>query len=52
MKPLSTTAKIIPRMINSLGNQLFAYAAACRLALQNHAELILDHISSFTHDHQ
>lgn len=42
--------KIIPRIFGGLGNQLFAYAAGRRLALVNDAELILDHISGFTHD--
>lgn len=42
--------KIIPRIFGGLGNQLFAYAASRRLALVNDAELILDHISGFTHD--
>lgn len=42
--------KIIPRIFGGLGNQLFAYAAARRLALVNNAELVLDHISGFRFD--
>lgn len=44
--------KIISRIFGGLGNQLFIYAAARRLALTNKAELIIDHISGFTHDYQ
>ena len=42
--------KIIPRIFGGLGNQLFCYAAACRLALANNAELVLDDVSGFTYD--
>lgn len=42
--------KIIPRIIGGLGNQLFCYAAARRLALVNHAELVLDDVSGFVYD--
>ena len=45
-------AKIIPRIFGGLGNQLFIYAAARRLALVNHAELVLDDVSGFVRDHQ
>ena len=43
--------KIIPRIFGGLGNQLFCYAAARRLALVNHAELVLDDVSGFTYDY-
>lgn len=42
--------KIIPRIFGGLGNQLFIYAAARRLALVNGAELVLDDVSGFTYD--
>lgn len=42
---------IIPRIFGGLGNQLFCYAAARRLALVNNAELVLDSMSGFVHDH-
>ena len=44
--------KIIPRIVGGLGNQLFIYATARRLALINNAELVLDNVSGFTYDHQ
>jgi hypothetical protein len=44
-------SKIIPRIFGGLGNQLFCYAAARRLALVNHSELILDDVSGFVRDH-
>ena len=43
---------IISRIFGGLGNQLFIYAAARRLALVNNVELVLDDTSGFTHDHQ
>lgn len=43
--------KIIPRIFGGLGNQLFCYAAARRLALVNKAELVLDDVSGFVRDH-
>lgn len=43
--------KIIPRIFGGLGNQLFCYAAARRLALVNNAELLIDDVSGFVHDH-
>lgn len=42
--------KIIPRILGGIGNQLFIYAAARRLALVNNAELILDDVSGFVRD--
>jgi len=44
-------SKVIPRILGGLGNQLFCYAAARRLALVNHAELVLDDVSGFVRDH-
>lgn len=43
--------KIIARIIGGLGNQLFCYAAARRLALVNNAELVIDDVSGFVYDH-
>ena len=42
--------KFIPRIFGGLGNQLFCYAAARRLALVNTAELVLDDVSGFAYD--
>ena len=47
----SQNKKIITRIVGGLGNQLFIYAAARRLALVNHAELVLDDVSGFVRDH-
>ncbi len=44
--------KVIPRIFGGLGNQLFAYSAARRLALTNNAELVLDNVSGFKYDYQ
>lgn len=43
--------KIIPRISGGIGNQLFCYAAARRLALVNNAELVIDDVSGFLRDH-
>lgn len=43
--------KIIPRIFGGLGNQLFCYAAARRMALVNNAELVIDDVSGFERDH-
>ncbi len=43
---------IITRLFGGLGNQLFAYAAARRLALANNAELVIDQMSGFSYDTQ
>jgi hypothetical protein len=43
--------KIIVRLKGGLGNQLFCYAAARRLALVSNAELVIDDVSGFTYDH-
>ncbi len=37
-------------MRGGVGNQLFSYAAARRLALKNDAELVIDNVSGFTRD--
>jgi hypothetical protein len=42
--------KIIARIKGGLGNQLFCYAAARRLALVNDAELVIDDVSGFVRD--
>jgi hypothetical protein len=44
------STKIIPRILGGLGNQLFCYAAARRLALVNNAELVIDDVSGFAYD--
>ena len=42
--------KLIVRITGGLGNQLFCYSAARRLAMVNNAELILDSVSGFLND--
>ena len=42
--------KLIVRLIGGLGNQMFGYAAARRLALANDAELVIDPWSGFARD--
>lgn len=42
--------KIISRIKGGLGNQLFCYAAARRLALVNNAELVIDDVTGFARD--
>lgn len=42
--------KVIARIWGGLGNQLFVYAAARRLAIENDAELVLDNITGFERD--
>lgn len=44
--------EIIVRIFGGLGNQLFTYAAARRLALANNAELIIDDITGFANDYK
>jgi hypothetical protein len=44
--------KIIARIRGGLGNQLFCYAAARRLAIANDAELVIDHITGFVRDRE
>lgn len=43
-------SKLIVRVRGGLGNQLFCYAAARRLALVNNAELVIDHLTGFARD--
>ncbi len=45
-------AKVIVRIKGGLGNQLFCYAVARRLALVNNSELIIDDVTGFVRDHQ
>lgn len=42
--------KIITRIKGGLGNQLFCYTAARRLALVNNAELVIDDVTGFVRD--
>jgi Glycosyl transferase family 11 len=42
--------KIITRIKGGLGNQLFCYAAARRLALVSNAELVIDDVTGFVRD--
>lgn len=41
---------IIPRITGGIGNQLFIYAAARRLAMKNDTDLVLDSVSGFSYD--
>lgn len=42
--------KLISNIFGGIGNQLFSYAAARRLAIFNNAELVLDNLSGFAND--
>ena len=44
--------KVIVRIKGGLGNQLFCYAAARRLALFNKAELVIDDLTGYARDYQ
>lgn len=44
--------KIISRIRGGLGNQLFCYAAARRLALFNNTELVIDNVTGFLRDYE
>lgn len=44
--------RVISRIVGGLGNQLFCYAAARRLAIVNDAELVLDDTSGFVRDYK
>jgi hypothetical protein len=44
--------KLIVRLKGGLGNQLFCYAAARRLAWANDAELVLDAVTGFKYDYK
>lgn len=43
-------SKVVPRIFGGLGNQLFCYAAARRLAITTGSELVIDDVSGFTYD--
>src|SRR3979490_2538771 len=43
---------LVARVLGGLGNQLFCYAAARRLALVNDAELVIDDVTGFARDRQ
>jgi len=43
--------KVVSRIFGGLGNQLFCYAAARRLALVNNMELVIDDVSGFLYDY-
>ena len=43
--------RLIAQIKGGIGNQLFCYASARRLALMNDAELVIDTISGFSADH-
>lgn len=47
---MNQKARVISRVKGGIGNQLFIYACARRLAITTGAELVLDHISGFTYD--
>lgn len=42
--------RVVVRVFGGLGNQLFCYAAARRLALMSHIELVIDDVSGFLYD--
>lgn len=44
--------KVIARIVGGLGNQLFCYSAARRLAIANDAELVIDNVTGFKRDWQ
>jgi hypothetical protein len=48
----ASSSKIVARLFGGLGNQLFIYAAARRLALVNGGELVIDDVSGFTADYR
>jgi hypothetical protein len=48
---VSSRARVVARIMGGLGNQLFCYAAARRLALVSGAELVIDDETGFTRDH-
>lgn len=52
MKRTTLRRKLVVRLKGGLGNQLFCYATARRLAWVNDAELVFDHDSGFRYDHQ
>ena len=42
--------RVFVRLTGGIGNQMFIYAAARRLAHLNNAELVLDNVSGFAMD--
>jgi hypothetical protein len=44
--------RLVARVLGGLGNQLFCYAAARRLALANNAELVIDDVTGFARDRE
>ena len=50
MKNKNTSKKVIVRVKGGLGNQLFCYATARRLAIVNNAELVIDDVTGFKRD--
>jgi hypothetical protein len=42
--------KVVVRLKGGLGNQLFCYASARRLSLENDAELVMDTVTGFKYD--
>ena len=50
MRCMKKKTKIVLRVMGGLGNQLFCYAAARRLAVTNNAELVVDDVSGFAFD--
>jgi hypothetical protein len=47
---MNSSLKVIARIRGGLGNQLFCYAAARRLAVVNNAELVIDDVTGFARD--
>lgn len=47
---MDTVPKVVARIKSGLGNQLFCYAAARRLALVNEVELVIDDVTGFARD--
>jgi len=47
---MKSPLKVIARIRGGLGNQLFCYAAARRLAIANNAELVIDDVTGFARD--
>jgi hypothetical protein len=47
---MKSSLKVIARIRGGLGNQLFCYAAARRLAITNNAELVIDDVTGFVRD--
>jgi hypothetical protein len=47
---MSRPVKVIARIRGRLGNQLFCYAAARRLAVANDAELVIDDVTGLVRD--